>query len=268
MSVLFKKAPLMEIVAELKWPTNGALFFQPSAGQLVPSNAISDTESFYQTFSIEMAKAGFGMSERLVPPGFHPAPGSVAIRFKETPSEQARSNLFQVGPGVFTANALPPYSSWLTFGPVVEQGVEILLKSRSPSEKDLPFLGQTLRYINSFNESLIGAMTAYEFARNVLGLGLQLPESISKHVNQSGRFDTNLNFNIPIDEETSLIIAIADGLVQNEKTVLFDMTVSNSTVPVVASPEEIMQRFLKYRGIIHDIFTSTTVKLHQKMEAS
>jgi uncharacterized protein (TIGR04255 family) len=134
--MLFSNPPLIELIAELRWIPGQISPPVPEAAApgtiqlpLVPQYV----EQTFSNFSNQVAQRGFGMSERLVPVGFPYFPLSVVYRFRKAPSQQ-ENFLYQIGPGVFSANAVPPYRDWESFRPIVQEGVQALLASRHDSE--------------------------------------------------------------------------------------------------------------------------------------
>ena len=76
-----------------------------------------------------MHKHGFSFVEELVPPDFPKelAPRQPHFRYRRADETWP---LFQLGPGLFTANFVPPYKGWFQeVKPCLMQGVETLLKT-------------------------------------------------------------------------------------------------------------------------------------------
>lgn len=268
MSVVFRKAPLIEIIAELRWAAPISFVMQNSSGRFTQHQPEQSSELLYNKFAGELAKEGFGMAERFVPPNVPLPPGAIALRFKETPKDEpTSSNLFQIGSGIFSANALPPYTSWHDFSPVVRKGVRALIRAGINTEAPI-FNGLSLRYVNAFNASLIGDMRAHEFLVKILGFDMQPPEAISKRLLNANDFNPNLTFNFPVDDESLLTMTVAEGIVQNERAIVMDMNITYTQKPIAVEEDEIMSRFLRSREIIHDIFISITHKLHNQMAPS
>ena len=117
----FELAPIIEIIAELRWlPPN---ILPPQQGQIQLSFGAPDSDAFLLNFSQRPEIAAFTQSEILVPSGFPMPLHSVARRFRDPNNTSA---LLQIGPGIFTANALQPYKRWSEFRPTVESGVKAL----------------------------------------------------------------------------------------------------------------------------------------------
>ena len=149
-NISFEKAPLVEIIAELRWLPLGLAAAQQ--GQMLLTLGGSDPDSFHFAFGRRQEVAAFANTEKLVPPGFPTPWHHIVWRFRNPEIEGA---LLQIGPGIFTANALQPYRRWSEFRGTVEQGVAALLASRPAAEKRQPFTGLTLRYVNAFSAELM-----------------------------------------------------------------------------------------------------------------
>ena len=120
--MIFSNPPLVELVAELRWTPAGVGAPAPAAGvKLIQFPLASEhAEQTFTNFSNQVAAQGFGNSERLVPVGFPYLPFMVVYRFRKPPA-QGENFLYQIGWGVFSANALPPYRDWDSFRPIVER---------------------------------------------------------------------------------------------------------------------------------------------------
>ncbi|RYH28896.1 MAG: TIGR04255 family protein, partial [Alcaligenaceae bacterium] len=176
MSLTFDVAPLVEIIAEVRWSDPTAFMVPgPLMGLSQPSNA---TDEFFMRFGGRAYGSGFQRAERLVPPGFPVPIGQVVYRYRppeDFHDEMARSALWQVGPGVFTANAVPPYRSWVEFSPLVRAGLEVLFETRPADVRNSPVSSVSLRYVDAFNHDLIGDSTFEKFLAEKLGFQVLLP---------------------------------------------------------------------------------------------
>lgn len=266
MDIVFRNAPLVEIIAELRWQpaelvspmpqTPGV--FQPAF--IVGANVL---ESFFHRFGGELYKRGFQSTERVFPAGF-PAPlGQVSCRYRNNQPEKS-TILYQVGAGVFSANATPPYRSWSNFAPEVRAGVEILLQTRDESEKALPFQPLSLRYIDVFRSDLIGERNALAFLQDILAIELRLPNSILKHVTPGAAYNPYLGLRLPVSGG-ALQMNIGEATVAGNLGMLLD-TAFMSADGIPADTDAIMSRFDAAHEIIHDIFINITERIRDRME--
>jgi uncharacterized protein (TIGR04255 family) len=268
MDLVFRNAPLVEIVSELRWqPAPGEIVepIQATPGSLVPPFMLgtNNLETFFHRFGGELYQRGFQLTERLYPAGFPTPLGQVSCRYRSNDPAKA-TILYQVGAGIFSANATPPYRSWSIFAPEVRLGVEILLQTRDESEKELRFHALSLRYINAFRSNLIGGRNALAFLKEVLNIELSVPNSILKHVTPGAVYNPYLALGLPVSGG-SLQMKIGEANIAGTMGMLLDM-IFTSTDPIEPVADPIMSRFDAARAIIHDVFVNLTESIRDKME--
>jgi len=104
MGISFLRAPLVEIIAELRWePSISPLPRPPQAGpQPLPALYLgaNQVENFLHRFGGEIYAQGFDRTERLLPSGVPVPQGQVMARFKRKVTDDANV-LYQAGIGVF-----------------------------------------------------------------------------------------------------------------------------------------------------------------------
>jgi uncharacterized protein (TIGR04255 family) len=210
-------------------------------------------EEFFMRFGGEVYQWGFQRAERIVPSGFPLLPHQPVYRYRK----KQGSELFQIGPGVLTANAIPPYKSWTEFSPVVAQGIEALLKTRDESEKNQPFPSVSLRYIDAFTAKHTGSRDAGAFVREVLGITVGLPPAVSNQLaeGRSARFAVQIG--ISVRGSLELILNVGEGVANNQAALIMDTTVA-STVPILPDKDALMAALNSARDIIHDLFIEMT----------
>lgn len=267
MNERFHNPPLVELVAELRWndpslPTGLPIGFP--AGFPFPGSQIAFDQQLPEMTSA-MTSLGFGQSERLIPPGF-PAPlQSPIVRFRYSgpavaDHEQLPSSLFQIGSGIFTANAVKPYKSWDDFKPVVENGVRILLQTQ---KADVGGYTLTLRYINAFREDLTQGLSHFEFVRNVLGFKIDLPPVLLKHAEGKevelplAQLVVPLSFGI-------LQLQMSQGEIEGGPAYILENVVQFKDL-VDPDVDTIMQCLSSAREVIHEVFISLSAPLRDKM---
>jgi len=192
---LFENAPVTEVVVEVLWS------LQP-----IVSSPGASIDPFYQVITdplaAKMESAGFGTTVRRIPEG---APlelfGHQAATMYRSGSDMWP--LFQHGPGVFTANTVPPYEGWSVFAKFLKQGLDIFGSSHAVAAAITP-TNVRLRYLNIFSQSH-GVRNQAAFLRDNLGLDLKLPDAIRSHFMQ-------LRSNVSYAGEISVPIENTDGL--------------------------------------------------------
>ncbi|WP_044873072.1 TIGR04255 family protein [Pseudomonas sp. LFM046] len=259
----FEFPPLLEIIAELRWDVHAPHAAPGAPIPLLPPMLQPFEESFSELAGA-LGNLGFRNSERLIPQGFPWMVHEPVIRFRysggaEEQQPLKKSSLFQVGAGIFTANAVPPYSSWDDFGPIVREGVEALFaccfKSGAP-EKMAP----TLRYIDAFKELHTSGASMHKFLSEVMGINISLPDTL----NGSGQAMTpQLQIVKPLPFGR-LALQFMDGAVNGEKALILDMSV-HFDGPVAGNPDAVLDAFSRARDEIHRVFVELTKPIHAVM---
>jgi len=266
MSKTFSKAPLVEIVAELRWAQQPDVSFQAQQSASVPLMALNSSklDEFFMRFGGEVYQRGFQRAERIVPSGFPMMLFQPVFRYRKS-IETDGSALYQVGPGLFSANAIPPYRSWDEFAPVVQSGIEALLNARDESEKELNFTSVSLRYIDAFGPELTEGRDVESFVRDVLGVAVTLPAGLSKLVATGQKVKPFLQLAIPLANNMSMNVGIGEGMVNNESVIVMDTTVATSSV-VTADSKSAMETLHAARAVIHEMFFDLTVPIQPLMQ--
>jgi uncharacterized protein (TIGR04255 family) len=264
MGLSFKNPPLVELIAELRWelpiPT------QVTGVGAIPISTLSvnQYEEFFMRFGSKVAAAGFSRFERIVPPGFPFMPPYQPVYRYRYVSEDQGVKLYQLGSDIFSANITPPYQSWKHFKPVVAQGVEMLLESRSDEQKNQPFVAASLRYIDAFKDDLTQGRSIRDFMADVLDIKVSLPEAITRHALDSSSIEPLLQLIVPVSSGI-LNLTVANGAFNNERTVIMDTTVS-TTQKLNPAKEDIMSAFDNAHNLIHDLFVGLTKPLEELMK--
>lgn len=260
----FANPPLIELITELRWNTPNSNT-PPFSSAGIPSFAQpADSEESMIRFGGEVYSKGFQNIERLTPPNFPTFAGHVAIRFKRQDHSE-KPVLYQVGPGIFTANATAPYKTWDDFSPIVRDGVEALLKTRSSSEHEEPFSSISVRYIDAFDDHFLGGQSSSEFISETLGFKISLPAALNE-ITETGKFPMPfLRLEIPITGGMYMALTVGEGIVADKKSVILDTTVI-TTSPTSAEIGAVMEKLLSARNVIHDVFIKISHKLSDKMK--
>jgi len=248
----FGRAPLMEAVAEVRWPVPSN-----AAGISISIGADNPVERMLSSFGDEVARGGFLRSERLVPPGVPWLLFQPIARFR---SADLPSVFFQLGPGVLSVHGIPPYESWATFSQFVRTGVAALRISVPDfTGKKLPRV--TLRYINAFDADLMGKREPADFIKNVLGFSLVLPEPAHKF--ETENMKTRFQLEMSISEEQQFVLSVGDGVFKGGPATIFDMAVTSFNVP----EEETEDKLEKIWTTAHEFFEQVTLPIHELMQA-
>lgn len=256
----FKKAPLKELIAELRWAPVGVLAPEPGGVAMTFDGAVDE---FFMRFAGKISVNDFTQAERLVPVGVPYFPHNIAYRFRRPNN---LSSLLQVGAGIFSANALPPYKRWHEFRPTVEAGVRALLEARRPEEAEAPFTGVSLRYIDGFSAELLGGKSESAFIEQTLGFRVVLPAPVETLVTSDQPVNTSIGLVFPAKGTTKTVrLNIGDGVVGGERAAVMDTTVSESSA-IAPNVDAVMKALDSSRDIIHKTFVDLTTPVHTLME--
>lgn len=258
MPITFAKAPLVEIIAELRWPVTTQVQFSP-AGIGIQS---ATQEQFFADFSNLAAQNGYPRSERLIPAGFPVEFGQAIWRFR--PAEGA--TLWQVGAGVFTANGVPPYKSWDEFRPHLRKGLELLLQAKTGKDAvEAPFNTVSLRYIDAFGAELMQGLSMADFLCEKIGFELRMPPPLLKDKDVNVPLQLNTTFEFQLNNQMKLGMIIGPGVYQNEQVLMMTTGVFKNT-PTAPDVDTLMGVFESAHTIIHDAFVEMTAPIHQEMQ--
>ena len=251
----FKNPPLVELVAELRWRPHGI--------NLTPGADSNRDEELFMRFGAKISQEGFSQFERVVPPGFPLTTLQPVYRYRRGQSEQGTS-LYQLGPGLFSANITPPYNSWNNFRPIVESGIINLIACRDETEKEKPFNTVLLRYIDAFDSKFMENTTLVDFMAK-LGFEIKLPTSIRNLSYPQAIITPILQFGIQLKDDFNLTVSTGNGNSGGQTALILDMTLSTlkSTECDIA---QVMQVLNHAHDIIHSIFIDITKPIEKLME--
>ncbi len=264
MNITFSNAPLIEIIAELRWAHNLASTTQVQPGVPVIVLNSPTIDEFFMRFGGEIYSSGFKKTERLVPPDFPTMLYQPVFRYRRDGEDGDGAVLYQAGPGIFSANAIPPYKSWDVFSPAVKSGVEALLIARDETEKDSPFNTVSLRYIDAFGPNLTQGMDVRTFLSDVLGVSVALPEGISKVIAPNAKVKPHIQLLLPINDNTNMNLTLTEAIVNNELSIIMDSTVV-ITGEIAPNAEAVMNSLNDSHDIIHEMFINLTGKIRELM---
>jgi uncharacterized protein (TIGR04255 family) len=264
MTTRFENAPLIEVVAELRWNTSQDSLFQqamPGIAMQLPEDMNVSAEKFFARFSALADEHGFRNTERLFPYGTPLVPGQAALRFRR---KAGQPPLMQVGSGVFTANGLPPtYTHWGDFVPILQQGVESLLRSRDDAEKGNSFTS-TVRYIDAFSDEFWLGSDPGRFITDVLGFALSVPSTVLDKLHTDRPLSVGHQLNLPMGDGSNLTISVGEGVANNNPAVILEVVVQKSDVP--PEIEAIMSQFWSSHNLIRELFLEMTAKVRGIMQ--
>ena len=269
MTLTFAKAPLIELIAELRWIPQGSTPLQapPMQHQGLAQQTIfvggTKQEEFYIRIGGALHKLGFDRSERLMPAGMPFVLHQPVYRYRSE-SEGKSSVIFQVGYGIFSVHAIPPYHSWAKFSPFVAGGMDALLMCRDELDRQQPFTLATLRYIDFFGEEITQGRPVAAFVSDVFGITTSLPLVFKRIATSDEIRNIFTKIAIPVGFG-DLTVNVGDGQFNNKAGVLLDNTVSSAreTPPKI---DAIMNMFGSAHSVLHDVFLELTKPVHDLMQ--
>jgi uncharacterized protein (TIGR04255 family) len=247
---ILQNPPLVEIVAELRWGP-GLVGAPPS----IPGQ--SDDE--YIKLGIEVGKSGYTQLERVIPSGF-PAPGGMVV-YRYRKSDEKQHTLFQLGHGIFTANALPPYNSWKDFRPVIAQGLNAAYLAKAiPEDEPAEVL---LRYIDAFHgENLVGR-DRYQFMIELLGLQFLPPPSVHKADDRGVPNAARFAVEYPTSGNGKFSLEVGIGEHDGKAALIMNTTAQSQKLERL-DVNECLTRF----DTLHDILHNAFVELIERVQAT
>lgn len=264
MPISYDNPPLIELVVELRWGT--AAFIVPGAAPVTVTGAAitpQNTEHLFMHFGAVASAEGYGRFERVIPPGFPLAPFQVAYRYRPTAPED-NATLYQMGNGVFSCNALPPYKSWDQFKPVIERGVRIRNEAFNRMNiEPPPFSSGIVRYIDAFQGPLLGNRSTRAFLTDVLGFKLTVPPIVDKVCTDLQQIIPQLQLTLPV-APGQLQIALSEGQLSNQRAVVVDTSVTMNR-QLSTQPSSTVIELTEARNVIHEIFMQIAKPLHDHM---
>jgi uncharacterized protein (TIGR04255 family) len=267
MSLTFAKAPLIEIVVELRWvPPQVTLQGQQQPGipLLIPTLGGSKLDEFFMRLGSRLHQQGFQAVERLLPPGFSMLHQPV-YRYRKAADPSPSPVLCQAGDGLFSVHGVPPYHSWEEFCPVVENGIRALLEARDSTQKDLPFVNVSLRYIDAFSPELREGRSASEFISQVLGISVSLPEPLTQMLKNGTLPEFALQIGLLASDGARLNLNLNEASVNGVPSVLMDTTCSHSE-GVVSDLGTVMKVLQSSYKTVHKLFLELTRPIQALMQ--
>ena len=123
----------------------------------------------------------------------------------------------------------------------------------------------SLRYLNAFTEPLVAGKPSAQFIAEVLGFNFILPDTLADLADKTKPSTTTANILLPIANTSKVMsIAVGDGMLDNDKAVLLDITV-NETNAVSATVDAAMEAFNASRNLIHKCFFEISKPIHEIM---
>lgn len=263
MALQLNNAPLVELVAELRWsPTLASATDQSGAPVMIPQSLLDpgQSELLFQRFGASIYQHGFKIIERLIPPGMPLIPDQMCYRYRLEPGSQPV--LAQIGASQFSVNALPPYKSWDEFRPWVGKAISALLEARPGGQ---PFK-VSLRYIDAFNGTHRQGQGPSEFLENTLGMGIRLPSAIANRQRGDAQMKSSFTTVVPLDG-MHMTVKAGEGVVNGEIAAILDTVVAVDS-EVAAEVDALLIALDGARKVIHETFMELVAPIIDRFKSN
>lgn len=272
----FRRAPLAEMVVELRWaskwsPQNSLISGTPAPPTIMIAVGNSE-ERLFSEFGQHIAAYDFVISERLVPPGMPLLPYQPTYRFRR--KDIALPVLFHIGPGIFSAHAIPPYKTWHEFSTVVWDGISALRDAGASAVQTAdatdhaPIFPHTImmRYIDVFSGDLLNGLSPSQFISKILGFRVEVPAAMQQYSNSLR--NRAVQVGITISSDIELVITAAESMRNGEPTVLMDWLATSTSAPANEpfDPSTVMDKLNRAHDSISTLFVDFTEPIRDLME--
>ncbi len=212
---VYATPPLVEVIAEVHWEI-----------QKIASIPGGGVDPFYSA-CLDALRTGAHFSEFRHEE--HLVPDHVPIEFfSNQPLVRFRKHanswpLYQLGPGIFVTNLVPPYQGWQDFKKVLVHGLQGLFAAYPYAGDQLKISKLELRYLDAFSKRH-GFDNYANFLTEGLGMSLQVPAAILEGSADGGNQGvvTNSDISFPLKKlpDSKGKIAVGLGASSNEPAVI------------------------------------------------
>lgn len=194
-------APLVEAVFEMHWA------LKPSPGMPVPNDpGLLPT---LEGFTRRVTKMGFPAMKDMGTPDAFVAPNTIARRFYQ--ADDRPFPLLQLGPGIYASNQSTNYE-WVSFKKQTLTGLKHFVASY-PRMEGYPLMPShlELRYIDAFDEGLVGTADLAEFLSSATDMKLTTPSYFASAKLFQGRPEGRIALHYPLKKLKSSLLVFDIG---------------------------------------------------------
>jgi uncharacterized protein (TIGR04255 family) len=258
------KPPIIELIAEMRWlpiSIDGTEVIDPLT--FLVSGAAE--EAFYERFRVALGAYSFSKVDRLIPPGFA-IPIHNAIYRHTRAEESSPSVVAQIGPGILSVHALPPYKDWATFRPIIENALSALLLSRPSSAQSRVFTRVSLRYLDVFDPRLMGGKSMFRFINEVLKLEVSLPEVLQSEAADLEAVALSIEIKTQTKSQMDLTLSVGPNLNLLEAASIIMDTMVATRNQTAWGVESALEQLDRAHESIHRLFFGLTTPIINLME--
>ena len=263
MEYIYEKAPLVEVIAEIHWALRKL--------ESTPDAKIDPYYDLFRDAFLNFAnEMGLNHRQELVPDivPLELLPHQPRLRLR---TGEGRWPLAQLGPGIMTANIVPPYNGWNAFSPFLYDLIDGLFNSYPIPEKTLRIQKLHLRYIDGFDKSF-GFEQYSDIAEKMLGISCPIPNKFIQNcvnVDRQATYLFEYRFFNTIPDSSTGKIKLAPGRMNNEDALVVEFH-CESTFPdsIVVESNKMKKWFDEAHQCLHAQFkTLATPELVTAMGA-
>ncbi|MBK6896969.1 MAG: TIGR04255 family protein [Alphaproteobacteria bacterium] len=260
--VVYENPPLIEVICELRWP----LKVYRQYGNQPIDKYYHDYESEFSSF---ISEKGYKEVQSRIPADM-PVEILGSAPVLQLRKEKDTWPLFQIGPGLFTANTVPPYNGWSSFRNDFHLGLEALYKSYPAASSLLKFSQMELRYINGFDEKFDYSPENFrDYSKHEFGFGFSLSEAIEKSAVEREKiaFISSFNFDLKDIKDSLANIKIAKGQQKNKDSLILELGITKKfKESTIQEQEDVAKWFDDAHRVISRWFDmSVSKKIREKM---
>jgi uncharacterized protein (TIGR04255 family) len=256
---LYTKAPLVEVIAELRWKLQPLL--------AIPNAAVDPHFPLLnQQFGEILKQSEFSRIERLLPDQVPTEmfPHKPLLRYRR---QTADWPLIQLGPGLLAMNIVPPYNGWAEFRGFISKVVQWLFQAFPIPEKYLKIETMELHYIDGFTDSL-GYSNELAFLNEGLTLGIGIPERLRSLSNDLAGSRISMEIQIPVSKpQGSLaIVKLGPGKVKDQNALVMELLCKREGVDSIQTQAAVLEWMDGAHALLREAFARvTSEKLKQEM---
>lgn len=247
---VYAKPPMIEVIAEVRWRLT-SLAAIPGA-QLDP---------YFPATRVAMTKLaadrGYGSIETLIPDSvpLELLGYQVVSRYRTAPGTWP---LFQIGPGVFSCNAVPPYQGWREFRGHLMSALEVLFAAFPSSDKLFQYESASLRYLNAFTDEF-GGTEALTFLRDGLGteVTIKAPEFAGIIPATPHRVALDLEYGLATKGDVLQLKAFP-GQKDGREATLVELGTVGRDIQCEASADSLLEWFDSAHIVLSNVFEALT----------
>jgi uncharacterized protein (TIGR04255 family) len=244
---LYANAPLVEVIAEVRWPTIGL-------GALPGAALDPHFEVTAQELTGVARQLGYVHVETLVP---NEVPrellaGQPVFRFRKQPGKWP---LFQLGPGIFSVNIVPPYGGWSAFRPDLEAAIGALLSAYPAPTKLFKPNHVSLRYMDAFTVAH-GRVSAADFVKSGLSIDLKMPPRFQKDLKlgEAASISVETIYDLASPVTGKLQLKILPGTKDGREATVMELTVGCDGSGVTTDKDGFMLWFDSAHQFLRETF--------------